>query len=1182
MFLTRFSLRNPAALFILTLLVAFGGIYAGAQLKMETMPDVSIPILSVISIYPGASPEDVEEQVSVPIEKAVRGLDGVKNVYANSVEGVSVVVLEYAFSKDLDEAKREVEEALANVALPDAVKPPSVSRLSFGSFPVAILTVSMPAEKAHKLAATVNESLVPALRGIPGVAAVEASGLPPKTVLIRLKPDKLKQYGLTASQVVQQLQANNLTFPVGKVNLGGIDHPIRVGDTFASLDQLKALYIPIFPNPSAAMAEGLKGVQEGFHALGGAVGQLGQGMGQLAQGVGTLGQSVGLLQAQVQLLATLNQAQGALFALQEQAGKLQLQLANPALSDAERRQLEGQLAQLRRQIAVQQEVAKQLAAKINALAQQNAATLNRLGRGAAPANRMPPSVAPPSPTRAQMTTPKTLKVVPLGDIADIGFAESDVESLTRTDAKPSVLLQIYKSPDANTVAVTDAVKEKIAEWNGNGEGLTVVPFFNAGDPIKESVFMMVNKAFLGALFTTLVIYLFLRHARSTLIAVVSIPLSVLIAAILLHQMGITVNVMTLGGLTVAIGRVVDDSIVVIENIYRRLRQAAPHERNVALLLDATREVAGPITSSTLTTVAVFLPLGLVSGVIGRIFEPFAYTVVAALLASLLVAVTVVPMLAKNLMLSSRDARPHRESALADAYRRVLAWSLGHKAFVLSTAFLLFLASLALMRFIDTAFVPSGKEKLLSVKLDLPPGTNLHQTSARSLVLERMLLRDPDVARVTAIIGTSSEARKRSAGQENSGPNTSQIFVQLKEEADVEQALARVRRQMGALAKANEKIVVREVNFNAPTQGQAEVIVSGPTLAVIKPVAEAIMKKMAAIPELVNVTSNLQEAKPEIVVTVDPKKAAQYGLSEAQVAGAIQEVVAPREAGEVTFGGVRYDLLVQTGDEPPASVDALRNLSISTPTGREVRVGEVAQVAVKPGPVALLRLNGEPYVSVKADITTQATGSVLATLQRELATLSLPQGVQVKMGGESQQQKEAFSQLGVAMVVAVGAVYFVMVVTFGELLAPFAILFSLPFAVTGGLLGLFLTGQPLSVSAMIGALMLIGIVVTNAIVLIDRVKKNEAAGMGTRDALLEAGSTRLRPILMTAIATVLAMSPLALGLEGSALISQGLAVVVIGGLTTSTLLTLVVVPLMYDALTRIRSRVRRNVAVGVRG
>lgn len=1180
MFLTRFSLRNPAALLILTLLVAFGGIYAGAQLKMETMPDVSIPILSVISIYPGASPEDVEKQVSVPIEKAVRGLDGVKNVYANSVEGVSVVVLEYAFGKDLDEAKREVEEALANVALPDAVKPPSVSRLSFGSFPVAILTVSMPAEKAHKLAATVNESLVPALRGIPGVAAVEASGLPPKTVLIRLKPDKLKQYGFTASQVVQQLQANNLTFPVGKANLGGIDHPIRVGDTFASLDQLKALYIPIFPNPSAAMAEGLKGVQEGFHALGGAVGQLGQGMGQLAQGVGTLGQSVGLLQAQVQLLATLNQAQGALFALQEQAGKLQLQLANPALSDEERRQLEGQLAQLRRQIAVQQEVAKQLAAKINELSQQNAATLNRLGKGSVPAGNMPQPVAPPSSTRTNAS--ETLKVVSLGDIAEIGFAESDVESLTRTDAQPSVLLQIYKSPDANTVAVTDAVKEKIAEWNGNGEGLTVVPFFNAGDPIKESVFTMVNKAFLGALFTTLVIYLFLRHARSTLIAVVSIPLSVLIAAILLHQMGITVNVMTLGGLTVAIGRVVDDSIVVIENIYRRLRQAAPHERNVALLLDATREVAGPITSSTLTTVAVFLPLGLVSGVIGRIFEPFAYTVVVALLASLLVAVTVVPMLAKSVMLSSRDDRPHRESALAAAYRRVLAWSLGHKAFVLSTAFLLFLASLALMRFVDTAFVPSGKEKLLSVKLDLPPGTNLHQTSARSLVLERMLLRDPDVARVTAIIGTSSEARKRSAGQENSGPNTSQIFVQLKEEADVEQALARVRRQMGALAKANEKIVVREVNFNAPIQGQAEVIVSGPTLAAIKPVAEAIMKKMAAIPELVNVTSNLQEAKPEIVVTVDPKKAAQYGLSEAQMAGAIQEVVTPREAGEVTIGGVRYALLVQTGDEPPASVDALRNLSISTPTGREVRVGEVAQVAVKPGPVALLRLNGEPYVSVKADITTQATGSVLATLQRELATLSLPQGVQVKMGGESQQQKEAFSQLGVAMVVAVGAVYFVMVVTFGELLAPFAILFSLPFAVTGGLLGLFLTGQPLSVSAMIGALMLIGIVVTNAIVLIDRVKKNEAAGMATREALLEAGSTRLRPILMTAIATVLAMSPLALGLEGSALISQGLAVVVIGGLTTSTLLTLVVVPLMYDALMRIRSRVRRNVAVGVRG
>lgn len=578
----NFSLKNKFAVWLLTIIVTIAGIYSGLNMKLETIPDITTPVVTVTTVYPGATPEEVADKVSKPMEEQLQNLSGVNVVSSSSFQNASSIQVEYDFDKNMEKAETEIKEALANVKLPEGVKDPKVSRVNFNAFPVISLSVASKNESLATLTENVEKNVVPGLKGLDGVASVQISGQQVDEVQLVFKKDKMKELGLSEDTVKNVIKGSDVSLPLGLYTFKDTEKSVVVDGNITTMKALKELKIPAVPSSAS-------------------------GQGSQNTGAGTQ------------------------------------------------------------------------------VPQMNPAAMN---------NGIP-----------------TVTLDEIADIKEVGKAES----ISRTNGKEAIGIQIVKAADANTVDVVNAVKDKVKELEKKYKDLEIISTFDQGAPIEKSVETMLSKAIFGAIFAIVIIMLFLRNIRTTLISVVSIPLSLLIAVLVIKQMDITLNIMTLGAMTVAIGRVVDDSIVVIENIYRRMSLSGEKLRGKDLIREATKEMFIPIMSSTIVTIAVFLPLGLVKGMIGEMFLPFALTIVFALLASLLVAVTIVPMLAHSLFKkeSMREKEVHHEekpSKLANIYKRILTWALNHKIITSSIAILLLVGSLALVPIIGVSFLPSEEEK----------------------------------------------------------------------------------------------------------------------------------------------------------------------------------------------------------------------------------------------------------------------------------------------------------------------------------------------------------------------------------------------------------------------------------------------------------------------------------------
>ncbi|MDF2719197.1 MAG: efflux transporter permease subunit, partial [Paenibacillus sp.] len=694
-----------------------------------------------------------------------------------------------------------------------------------------------------------------------------------------------------------------------------------------------------------------------------------------------------------------------------------------------------------------------------------------------------------------------------------------------------------------------------------------------GQPIEESIGTMLDKALFGALFAVIVILLFLRNVRTTIISVVSIPLSLLIALVVLQQSGITLNVMTLGAMTVAIGRVVDDSIVVIENNYRRMGLSTETLSGKALILDATKEMFIPILSSTLVTIAVFLPLGTVSGPIGQLFMPFALTMVYALLASLLVAVTVVPAMAHFMFRRrSRRRRRHEDKpgAIARFYRRALNGALNHKALTSIAAVILLAASLGLAGVVGVSFLPEEEQKYAMITYSPGPGKRIADVEAAALEAEKLILNREGVTNLQYSVGGQNPM--------SFGTNKSALFyVQYENETkrfkQVKEALIAELQKLDTAGKWSE------MDFAGGGFGgnKLSVTVYGDSPEQIKPAVDRIRDELQKEGAFEKIESSLSRTYEQYSIVADQQKLGRLGMTAGQIAMKLNPVRERPVLTEVVVDNKPYSVFETIERKQFATIADVENMPIPSPLGFEVPVKEIATIRKGTSPNTITHKDGRLYVEVTANITAKDVGAASADAQSRIGAIGLPEGIQVDYGGVTEQINETFTQLGMAMAAAIAIVYLLLVVTFGGALTPFAILFSLPFTIIGGLVALYLADETISASAMMGALMLIGIVVTNAIVLLDRVLHMERDGMGTREALLEAGSTRLRPILMTALATVGALLPLALGFESTSgsLISKGLGVTVIGGLISSTILTLFIVPIVYEFLAKFRRRPLRE-------
>jgi multidrug efflux pump subunit AcrB len=768
------------------------------------------------------------------------------------------------------------------------------------------------------------------------------------------------------------------------------------------------------------------------------------------------------------------------------------------------------------------------------------------------------------------------ETIQLGQIAKVASI-SEASFNARLDGKSAIGIHLYKTKEANAVEFGDAVKTMTDAWEKALPNVNFHVVFTDSTAIKQSVNGMLKEGILGAILASLMILLFLRNLRMTMIVLISIPLSILLTLLMMAPLGISLNIMTLGGLAIAVGRVVDDSIVVIENVYSRLARA--QERNESVIIMATKQVSSAITSSTLTTVGVFGPIGFVSGVIGEIFRPFALTLVCSLLASLLVALTVIPMLAKLLVMRSNKIPQHDENhigAMAKRYKKVLISTLDNKWKTLLASGLLFVLSIVLIvPMLAMEFLPASEaDKQMYYSIDMPRETSFSSLNEKMKEIEDVFMNakdergNPQFTYVESLVGYNWET-EASAYQAN-------LFTEVNAESDANEVLKAYKEHILYMLPQKSKVEGALISFGGDGGSSSSFTYSlkGDDLLVLKEAARTITQEMQKFPELSEIKDSLGESKMEVEVLVNQEKASLYGLSTGQVLGSVHEWIGETDLGDMKFDNVLYRTSIEVDPRYKSSIESLENISLNTSLGQRIRLADIASVRHIESPVAIAREQQRQVVNVSAKIEGKDKGGISAKISTALDQVELPPGISRDVAGVSDDIDQSFGQMFAAMGLSVFIVYLIMVLAFGNASAPFAILFSLPLAVIGGLLGLLVTGESVNVTSLIGFLMLIGIVVTNAIVLIDRVQQLIHEGRTVRDALVEAGVTRLRPIIMTAGATIFALMPLALGMSEGTLISKGLAVVVIGGLITSTLLTLVVVPIVYETIYTIKTRLGR--------
>ncbi|WP_341279815.1 efflux RND transporter permease subunit [Paenibacillus sp. FSL H8-0537] len=772
---------------------------------------------------------------------------------------------------------------------------------------------------------------------------------------------------------------------------------------------------------------------------------------------------------------------------------------------------------------------------------------------------------------------RTGQTVLLQDLGDVQ-AVNESKFIARYNNQPALGIRLYKMSEANAVDFSNEVNSVLTDWETKQPAVTFQKIYDGADEVRKSISGILKEGFIGIALASLMILLFLRNIRMTLIVLVSIPLSILITLIMMSSMNITLNIMTLGGMFIAIGRIVDDSIVVIENIYSNLEKA--QERGESVIIMATRQVSMAITSSTLVTAGVFLPLAVVGGIVGQMFRPFALTVSCALLASLVVALTVIPMMTKLLVLRSRKQIKQNEHAhdgkVTRLYERILVWCLTNRIKTLLMSLVMLVVTMAItIPNLAVNFLPSsGPEKLVYFQVKYPYETSLESNDMQSQEIEKMLLDAKDSQ--GGALFTFVESLVGYADSDDTVPYTTLLTAEISEAEDAMLVLNNyVELIKNQLPQGTEVTGETASGGGGLNGGTFSYVLKGDDQQLLEQGAALVKDKMKEFPELTKIKDTLSDAKTEISITVSQTKARELGINPADVRDSVRMWLAEQRLGDIRFDNVLYSTVVKLRDEDKGSLEKLGKMPILSQTAGIVYLQEVAKVEEVQAPAALSRESRSQVVKMSATIDAANQTDVSTRVAAALDAIELPTGVSTEIQGVSEEITESFTQLFMAMAVSIAIVYFILVLCFGNASTPFAILFSLPLAIIGGLLGLLVTNESINITSLIGFMMLIGIVVTNAIVLLDRAQQLRHEGFSVRHALVEAGRVRLRPIIMTAGATIVAMIPLAMGTGEGVLISKGLAVVVIGGLITSTLLTLVVVPVVYEMLEAISNKLLRK-------
>jgi HAE1 family hydrophobic/amphiphilic exporter-1 len=1030
-FLTRLSIANRSVIALATLTLILIGVYVIPTLKQELLPSLISPQITILTTYPGASPQQVEHDVTTPLEQAFQGLPGIVQTTSQSQEGESFIRVSYDFGTDLDKAQQQLAEQVNQIqsSLPANVTP-QLSSANTDASPIIILSVSSSQDQ-QDLAVALNKIVVPDLQSISGVGVVTVMGVRRQIVTVTLDLDKLRANDIPVDQIQSILQANNSEMPAGEVNSNGQIIAVRVGNTFHSIQNLEDLVV---------------GVSQ----------PTGQGQGR--------GQSQG-------------------------------------------------------------------------------------GREG------PPLGSAPSAMQEPVAAPKPIK---LSDIATIQEDLAPSSTLSRVNGKPSLGIALTKTQAGDRVSISQTLRKHIPDLESKlGSNAKITVIVDDAPSIQSSIADLVREGLVGAGFAIVVIVVFLVSIRSTLVTAISIPLSILIALIGLWMQHYSLNELTLSGLTVAVGRVVDDSIVILENIYRHLHKGEPKREAI---LDGVKEVATAVTSSTFTTVAVFLPLAFMGGLTGEYTHPLAITVTMALLASLVVALTVIPVFAYWVLKVPQRVEAQllpieKPSILERGYTPLITWVINHRAGTVLLALLLLIGSFLLFPLLPSnAFGDQGTNSF-NFTITLPKNATLDRTDQAAQKVEHVLAGISGIQTYQTTVGGSMT-------------NVARFTVNGKLNGDI----SKLQRTVGDRLKNLSDIGT--TSFSSQQRNVVDITVQAPDDQTLRQAVQQVVDTVNKVPNTTDVTSDLSNVVPLIDVQVDPAKAALHGLTSVQVAQLLRLVYSGTTATHVVLDGTNdvpqsVDLKLDTSAN---TVEEMQHLLLLSPTG-PVQLSDVATVSQIDGPTQILHLKGARTVTIAFSVTSQDVQGIAHNALQRVQKLHFPAGAQVAQGTASSEGQDTLNQLYVVLLFAIPLVFMVMVATFRSLIQPLILLISIPFAAVGSIILAIITHTAIGISSLFGALMLIGIVVTNAIVLIDRVNHFRAEGMDPQAAVIAGGHQRVRPIVMTALATIMALIPMALGIGGGGnfLISGALAIVVIGGLTSSTFLTLLLVPTLYVIVEDMRER-----------
>ena len=1106
--ISKFSVKKTYTVLVGVVLAIILGVVSFTRMTADLLPNINLPYVIVMTTYPGASPETVETVVTQPVESAMATVSNIENIMSVSNENYSMVVLEFSQTADMNAVSLEIRENLDQIKSfwDDSVGNPIIMKLNPDMMPIMITAVGREGMDNAQISEFTEDTIMPELESIEGVASVSAAGLLEESVNVIIRREKIEEINAKIYALIDE-------------GFKEAEQPI--------LDGKKELESGL-----AELAENKKQLEDNLS-------KMTAGMPQYAQ-----------LQASLkQLEATEQQLQENLAQLEE--GEKQI-----AEAKAEAHAQADMSGVLTVDTVKGLLTAQNFSMPAGYVTEEGVDYLVRLGD-------KPSTVDEMKELPLLNLHMEGVPVITLEDVADVFYTDNSADIYANVNGSAGVMLILQKQTGYSTGEVSDKLADKYEKLMEQYDGLNLVTLMDQGiyiDLVKDSIFSSIIWGFGLAV---LILILFLKDLRPTLVVAVSVPISLVTAVVCMYFSGVTLNIISLSGLALGIGMLVDNSIVVIENIYR-LRGLGYSVKEAAM--EGAKEVAGAITASTLTTVCVFLPIVFTEGITRQLFVDMGLTIGFSLMASLLIAMTVVPAMSSKILAKSGEQKEGKLfGGLVKVYDKVLKFSLKMKPLVLIVAVVLLVLSGVLAISNGTAFMSDMDSTQLTVNVQLPDDATLVETGEISDKVVEAIMTIDDVQNVGAM---SSSSAMSMGGSDST--NKATIYVVTKEDKKKSnEEIAELIRQKTSGLEAEITVDTSSMDMSALGGSGISIQVRGRDLDELGRIGKEVAAIVAGVEGTTEVSDGMQKAEEELRIIVNRDKAVDYGLTVAQVFSEVYGKLASASTATTLVGADKdYGVYVLNGSDMELTRELLKELEVTGKgaDGKEIKVAlkDIAEFEAAESLTSINRTEQTRYITVSAAIADGYNiGLVSADVEEALKDYQVPAGYRLVFSGENEMIVEAMKQMLLMLLLAVVFMYLIMVAQFQSLKSPFIIMFTIPLAFTGGLFGLYLSGSEVSVIALIGFVMLSGIIVNNGIVLIDYMNQLRERGMAKREAIMEAGRTRLRPVLMTAMTTILALSTLVFSSDMGADMGKPMAIVTIGGLIYGTLLTLVVIPCIYD-------------------